>query len=71
MVQYKLKQRGFYYFNSVPALAFLCVSVEHRWCERREEAVLTLLLEEARLMREKRKNEGKIKTLREVPTPLK
>lgn len=52
MVQYKLKQRGFYYFNSIPALAFLCVSVEPHWCERREEAVSTLLLDEARLMRE-------------------
>lgn len=27
MVQYKLKQRGFYYFNSIQALAFLCVCV--------------------------------------------
>lgn len=27
MVQYKLKQRGFYYFNSTPALAFLCECV--------------------------------------------
>lgn len=25
MVQYKLKQRGFYYFNSMPALNVLCV----------------------------------------------
>lgn len=24
MAQYKLKQRGFYYFNSIPALDFLC-----------------------------------------------
>lgn len=55
MVQYKLKQRGFYYFNSIPALAFLCVSVKSCWCERREEAVSTLLLEEIRLMSEKRK----------------
>lgn len=65
MVQYKLKQRGFYYFNSIPALAFL--SVKPRWCERREEAVSTLLLEEAILMIEKRENKEKISTLREIP----
>lgn len=49
MGQYKLKQRGFYYFNSIPALAFVCecvcvnvcVSAEPPWCKRREEAAQT------------------------------
>lgn len=59
MVQYKLKQRGFYCFNSIPALAFLSVSVEPRWCEGRAEAFSTLLMEEARLMREEIKKKKK------------
>lgn len=61
MVQYKLKQRGFYYFNSIPAspsCVCVCVSVKLRRCERRE-AVSNLLPEEDILMREKEK--GKIK----------
>lgn len=53
MGQYKLKQRGFYYFNSIPALAFVCecvcanvcVPVQPPWCKkkkkRREEAAQT------------------------------
>lgn len=35
MVQYKLKQRGFYYFKSIPALLF-CVSEKPCWCEKRD-----------------------------------
>lgn len=55
MVQYKLKQRGFYYFNSIPASpSCVCVSVKLRRCERRE-AVSNLLPEEDILMREKEK----------------
>ncbi len=64
-IQTKTKRFLLLQFHPSPRLP-VCVSVESRWCERREEAVSTLLLEEARLMREKIRNEEKIKTLREV-----